>query len=142
MKYLLDTHALIWCLSDDVALSEEARRAILDESNDIYASVASLWELGIKFSAGKLDIHPDLVATGAIQSGFGILDIAASHAISVANLQLVADHRDPFDRLLVTQARTEGMIIITNDRKIIENYEVRTLFCERAQTQPAKDRAG
>ena len=137
MKYLLDTHALIWCLSDDAALSEEARQVVLDESNEIYASVASLWELGIKYSAGKLDIHPDMVAAGAAQSGFTILDIVAPHAIAVANLPVIADHRAPFDRLLVTQAKAEGMIIITNDRKIIENYQLQTLFCERALTQPA-----
>ena len=133
MKYLLDTHALIWCLSDEASLSEETRHVVLDESNEIYASVASLWELGIKFSAGKLNIHPDMVATGAVRSGFNILDIAASHAIAVANLPVIADHRDPFDRLLVTQAKAEGMVIVTNDRKIIENYGVQTLFCERAQ---------
>ncbi len=133
MKYLLDTHALIWCLSDEAALSEEARHVILDESHEIYASVASLWELGIKFSAGKLNIHPDMVATGAARSGFTILDIVASHAVAVANLPVIADHRDPFDRLLVTQAKAEGMIIVTNDRKIIENYEVQTLFCEHTQ---------
>ena len=132
MKYLLDTHALIWCLSDEAALSDQARQAVLDENNQIYASVASLWELGIKFSAGKLDIHPDVIAAGAIQSGFGMLDIIAPHAIAVANLPAIADHRDPFDRLLVTQAIAEGMILVTNDRKIIENYGIRTLYCERS----------
>jgi PIN domain nuclease of toxin-antitoxin system len=131
VKYLLDTHALIWCLSGDAALSDEARQAVLDEGNEVYASVASLWELGIKFSTGKLDIHPDMVARGAAGSDFGLLDITAPHAIAIADLPVVMDHRDPFDRLLVTQAKAEGMILITNDRKIIENYDVRTLFCER-----------
>lgn len=131
MKYLLDTHALIWCLSDDETLSDQARQAVLDENNDIYVSAASLWELGIKFSAGKLDIHPDMAATGAIRSGFRILDIAASHAIAIADLPAIADHRDPFDRLLVTQAQAEGMIIVTSDRKIIENYGVRTLAASK-----------
>lgn len=132
MKYLLDTHALIWCLSNDEALSDQARQAVLDGGNQIYASVASLWELGIKFSTGKLDIHPDLVARGVTGSDFKLLDITAPHAIAIADLPLVMDHRDPFDRLLVAQARTEGLTLITNDRKIIDNYDVRTLFCQRA----------
>jgi PIN domain nuclease of toxin-antitoxin system len=71
------------------------------------------------------------VARGAAGSDFGLLDITAPHAIAIADLPVVMDHRDPFDRLLVTQAKAEGMILITNDRKIIENYDVRTLFCER-----------
>ena len=129
MKYLLDTHALIWCLSDDAALSAETRRELLDEANQVFASAASLWELGIKYSVGKIDIHPDMVAVAAVQSDFGILDVTTQHAIAIATLPLVEGHRDPFDRLLVAQARAEGMILVTSDRKIVGNYDVRTLYC-------------
>jgi PIN domain nuclease of toxin-antitoxin system len=131
VKYLLDTHALIWTLADDPALTEEVRRAVLDADNQIFASVASLWELGIKYATGKIGIHPDMVAKGCAESDFGMLDVTASHAIAVANLPLVEGHRDPFDRLLVVQARAEGMILVTNDRKIIDHYGVQTLYCER-----------
>jgi PIN domain nuclease of toxin-antitoxin system len=129
--YLLDTHALIWWMSDDVNLNDDARAAIMDTGNNVFASTASLWEIGIKFSTGKMTIHPKVIAQGIAQSGLVLLDVKAPHAIAVASLPIIADHRDPFDRLLVTQAQTEHLVLITNDQKIINNYDVRTLFCEK-----------
>jgi len=136
--YLLDTHALILWLADDTSLNAEARAVIEDAGNEVFASTASLWEIGIKFSVGKMSVHPKLVAKGLAESGLVLLNIDAPHAIAVADLPVHADHRDPFDRLLVTQAQTEDLVLITNDPKIIANYDVRTLFCEKAPESKLK----
>ncbi|RAU23019.1 PIN domain nuclease [Paramagnetospirillum kuznetsovii] len=130
--YLLDTHALIWWLIDDASLNLEARAIIEDPGNEIFASTASLWEIGIKFSTGKMMVHPSVIAKGVAESGLILLNVKAPHAIAVADLPFFADHRDPFDRLLVTQAQTEDLVLITNDPKIIANYDVQTLCCETA----------
>ena len=106
MRLLLDTHALIWWLAGDVRLSPRARRAIEDESNEIFVSAASAWEVSTKHRLGKLpDAGPLAVdfAREVRAQGFVPLPISLEHG-QVAGA-LAIDHRDPFDRMLVAQAR-------------------------------------
>jgi len=106
MRVLLDTHLLLWALSSPEKLSKRARQRI--ESSDVYASAASIWEVSIKSALGKLEADPDEVLAGIEQAGFNHLPIVGGHAAKVAKLPPI--HKDPFDRLLVAQARFEPMI--------------------------------
>lgn len=127
MSLLLDTHVLLWWLADDPRLSDVARERLETEPRAAVSS-ASCWEVAIKVKLGKLpapdgDVRrlPDLIAG----QGFSMLPITAHHAIAAAALPDI--HRDPFDRLLVAQAREEGLAIVTKDRAI-QAYDVETLY--------------
>jgi PIN domain nuclease of toxin-antitoxin system len=111
MRVLLDTHLLLWALSSPSRLSKRARERI--ESSEVFVSTASIWEISIKSAVGKLDADPAEVLAGVEPAGFGHLPIVGAHAVRVATLPPL--HRDPFDRLLVAQARMEPMILLTND---------------------------
>jgi PIN domain nuclease of toxin-antitoxin system len=113
-RLLVDTHVLLWWLSDDPALSAAAREAIADPANDPLISAASVWEMAIKRALGKLIVPDDLPAR-ILGQGFGWLAVGADHAWEVRGLPL--HHRDPFDRLLVAQALVEGIPIVTGDRR-------------------------
>ena len=114
---LADTHALLWWLSDDDRLSERAREVIATGDMPVHFSAASVWETEIKAQVGKLAGGEDLL--GALESdGFLELPMTARHAIEAARLPML--HRDPFDRMLVAQARLEGLEIITSDQKIAD----------------------
>jgi PIN domain nuclease of toxin-antitoxin system len=113
-QMLVDTHALLWWLSDDAALSAPARTAIADPANEPLVSAATVWEIAIKRALGKLtapDDLPDLI----VDEGFSWLPITPSHAWQVR--ELPAHHRDPFDRLLIAQATSEHLPIITGDAR-------------------------
>ena len=119
MKYLLDTHALLWWLSDHEQLSSNARETIADPENDIYVSAASAWEIATKFARGRLPgasvILPDFA--GVIeQEQFLELPINSAHMVRSA--MLPGDHRDPFDRILAAQSILENMALISVDEKI------------------------
>ena len=111
-RLLVDTHALLWWLTDDAALSTAAREAIADPANEPIVSTASVWEIAIKRSLGKLTAPDDLPARISAE-GFEWLAVGAAHAWRVHGLP--AHHRDPFDRLLVAQALTERLEIVTKD---------------------------
>lgn len=116
-RLLLDTHALLWWLVDDPALSLPARDALADPGNEPLVSAASVWEIAIKRSLGKLtapDDLPDRIA----EQGFSWLPVNAAHAWQVRALP--AHHRDPFDRLLIAQALTERLPIITTDARFTD----------------------
>ena len=119
MKLLLDSHALLWHALNDPKLSATASDAILDPDNDIYISPATYWELAIKISIGRLSVQqPFGDFTAACEQRFQLLPIAASHAEHVASLPFPAGHRDPFDRLIISQAVVEGMSIVSADRAL------------------------
>lgn len=114
---LLDTHVFLWWRGEPARLNEQARAAIA-EAELVFVSAASAWEAAIKAALGRLEL-PDTVESGVIASGFEKLPITFSHAESAAALPM--HHRDPFDRLLVAQARVEGLTLVTRDRQL-ETY--------------------
>jgi PIN domain nuclease of toxin-antitoxin system len=121
MIYLLDTHAILWFLNgDQVRLSSNAKDIIADQQCTKFVSVASVWEVGIKISIGKLSFPKN---TGGFvrqiqQNGFELLSIKTDHIIAMETLPLI--HRDPFDRLLVAAAISEQMTIMTKDDNIVK----------------------
>lgn len=121
MRLLLDTHILLWWLSHDPALSDEAKKLIRD-TPEVYISVATTWELAIKQQIGKLTAPDDLLER-VESAGFTHLAINFHHAVAAGRLPLV--HRDPFDRMLVAQARCEGLTLMTHNSDI-QKYEVDT----------------
>ncbi|HJN50267.1 MAG: type II toxin-antitoxin system VapC family toxin [Pseudomonadales bacterium] len=115
MNFLLDTHVLLWWLDGNPALSEKARAVIADGERLVFVSAATIWEIRIREALGKLDIPGNFHQVLAAQP-FEMLDITPEHAHAIAGL---ADHhRDPFDRMLVAQAKTEGLGLVTRDRHL------------------------
>ena len=117
MNYLLDTHALLWWLTDPQKLSVKAQEIIRNRNNLIYVSSASIWEMAIKKSIGKLMLPHNLLATITAEC-FKFLPILPEEALGIMDLPLI--HADPFDRLLIMQAKLHDLVLITNDEKIIE----------------------
>ena len=124
VRYLLDTHTLLWFITKDEELSNRAHRLILDSSSEILLSIASLWEIAIKVNIGKLvldksfnQLFPDELDS----CGIDILDITINHFMQVTTLPL--HHRDPFDRLIIAQALVEGIPIIGVD-SAFDAYDV------------------
>ncbi len=111
MRVLIDTHLLLWALAAPAKLSKAARRMI--DKSEIYVSAASIWEISIKTSLGKLDADPVKVLAAVEPAGFALLSISGEHAAAVATLG--PHHKDPFDRLLIAQALAEPMHLLTND---------------------------
>lgn len=115
MRLLLDTNVLLWLFVGGRRLPDELREALGDRENVVNASVASLWEIAIKQSIGKLRAPADTSAASE-QLGLALLDVTASHALGVRDLPL--HHRDPFDRLLVSQAIAEDATLVTADQQL------------------------
>ena len=116
MNLLLDTHTFLWFIDDNPKLSSTARVLIGDENNRVYLSVASLWEMEIKISLGKLHLarpFDSLLPQQLALNHIDLLDIAIEHAAVVATLPF--HHRDPFDRLLIAQAKSEAIPIVGSD---------------------------
>jgi PIN domain nuclease of toxin-antitoxin system len=113
-RLLVDTHALLWWLTDDPGLSATARDALADPANDVNVSTASVWEIAIKRALGKLTA-PDDLPDHIKGAGFDWLPISSEHAWRVR--ELPPHHRDPFDRLLVAQSLTEAMPIVSGDAR-------------------------
>jgi PIN domain nuclease of toxin-antitoxin system len=122
VSLLLDTHVILWWLTDDPALSDEVKTR-LDDEPDVYVSPASLWEVTIKQSIGKLS-EPADVAEEIRDSGFRELPITFHHAIAAGRLPLI--HRDPFDRMLVAQAQCERLTLVSRDPHI-QRYDIALL---------------
>ena len=112
MRLLLDTQVFVWVIQDSERLSQAAREAILGAS-EVYVSAASIWEIAIKARLGKIDADPGRMIQAIAESGFAPLPITAVHAAFVA--QLPDHHKDPFDRLLVAQAWTEPLRLLSSD---------------------------
>jgi PIN domain nuclease of toxin-antitoxin system len=120
MNLLLDTHALLWWLDDHPSLSKKARTSISDGMNSVFVSAAVIWEIEIKKALGKLKIPSNFRQVLAQQS-FEMLPVTVEHAYMVGDLP--AFHRDPFDRMLIAQARVEGFTIVTRD-SIFARYKI------------------
>lgn len=121
-RLLLDTHTLLWWLSDDPALSMSARSDIADATNEPLVSTASLWEIAIKRSLVTITA-PDDLADHIAEANLEWLPLNAAHAWRVGTLPF--HHRDPFDRILVAQAAVEGITIITKDTRL-RAYDIET----------------
>ena len=118
MKLLLDTHAFLWLVEGSPHLSAAARAALADPANELYLSVASVWELAIKTGNKKLTLSDPLdsfVGKWALTYQLALLPINTPHALAVAGLP--DHHRDPFDRMLIVQALVEGMTLVSADAK-------------------------
>jgi PIN domain nuclease of toxin-antitoxin system len=113
LRLLLDTHLLVWFLIDRKRISERLMVTLVDPANAVYVSAVTVWELTIKVGIGKLSLPLDELEAAIAESGFGELSVTSAHALEVRHLPLI--HRDPFDRLLVAQARHEGLTLVTRD---------------------------
>ena len=120
MTLLLDTHVFLWWLDDPNLLTDSARKALADGKNLVYVSAAVAWEIAIKRSLGKLDAPEDLEAAMAANR-FLPLPVTVSHALAVSTLP--DHHRDPFDRLLIAQARYERFQLVSRN-PLIKQYDV------------------
>ena len=118
MNVLLDTHVALWAITDSPRLSPKARSIVLAARNILWVSTASLWEIAIKHSLGRgaMPVSGEEALGYFRQAGYGILPIEPEHAVAVE--QLAPHHQDPFDRLLVAQALTEPMRLLTHDEKV------------------------
>ena len=128
MRLLLDTHALLWWLTDDRALPVTVRKLIARGSNTVVVSAASAWEIATKVRLGKLPMAVDLVADLdriLIQEGFEALAISVDHSVRAGLLP--GPHKDPFDRMLIAQSQAEGVPILSND-EALDGYGVRRLW--------------
>ena len=123
MKYLLDTNAFIWFIDGDDHLSHSALYAIENFENEAYISIVSLWEIAIKRSLGKLDFTPSFQQIYDDINGIGaiLLPINQTHLEILETLPF--HHRDPFDRLLIAQAKADGLTVITKDG-MFDHYDI------------------
>lgn len=128
MEFLLDTHSFLWFISGDSQLSTTSRNLIEDTANDIYVSTASLWEIAIKVSIGKLILeasYDELIPKQIVANSFELLPIKFPALTLVT--QLPFHHRDPFDRLIISQAITSELPVISKDRAY-SNYSVKLIW--------------
>ncbi len=128
MKVLLDTHVFLWWITDDRQMSNRARTVIEDPDSVLLLSAASAWEIAIKARTGRLplpDVPAHLVPQQMAANAIEGLPVSVEHALLVHDLPLL--HRDPFDRLLVAQSRSEKIPILTAD-PLISQYDVQTIW--------------
>ena len=121
MKFLLDTHILIWSATEPERLSPAAQELLKELANQFVFSTTSIWEIAIKFGLGRrgFQFDPRLLRGGLFTQGFTELPLTSDHAVAVAGLPLV--HRDPFDRILIAQAIVEDIPLVTSD-PVIAKY--------------------
>ena len=121
MRLLLDTQVLLWAAGNSKRLSPSARKLLRSPENELLFSAASLWEVAIKHSLGRVDfqVEPSVLRRGLIDNGYVELPITSQHAVAVDTLPDI--HRDPFDRLLLAQAQCEGAMLVTAD-KVLARY--------------------
>lgn len=128
MKYLLDTHVFLWWITDNPKLSENARSLIGNINNDLFLSVASIWEMVIKSRTGKMTLPENLehfIRDELKTNDIIILDISVDHSFEIYYLPEL--HKDPFDRMLIAQARKENLTILTSDFTV-KQYDVKTIW--------------
>ena len=123
MKLLLDTHIVLWAAGQPEKLSESARALLTAPGNVLLFSAASIWEIVIKRGLGREDfkVDPRRLRKMLIVHGYTELPVTAEHALAIETLPLL--HKDPFDRLLVAQARAEGMLLLTMDASVSQYQE-------------------
>jgi len=125
VSLLLDTHVFLWWVGEPSRLPGEVTAAIADPGTLVYVSAASAWEISIKRGLKQLDLRDEEFLYGMRESGFTDLPVTAAHGLAAGSLP--PHHRDPFDRMLIAQATTEGMRLVTHDRAIAA-YDVATFW--------------
>jgi PIN domain nuclease of toxin-antitoxin system len=118
MRVLLDTHLVIWWEANHPRLPATVVQWVSHEAEAVFVSKATLWEMAIKVSTGRLKLDVAQFADNIEKHGFVWLDIKNEHLLAVAALPVFDDHRDPFDRLLVAQSQTEPLVLLTADSKL------------------------
>jgi PIN domain nuclease of toxin-antitoxin system len=123
---LIDTQSFIWFVENDPKLPVPIRNVMEDEKYILFISIASLWEIVIKSSLGKLHLKKDIpeIINGVTQNGFSILQIKPQHLITLHGLEYI--HRDPFDRIIISQAVAENMQIVSSD-EIFNKYQIQLI---------------
>jgi PIN domain nuclease of toxin-antitoxin system len=121
VRYLLDTHVLLWWIADDPKLRADIRNTVTDPDHDILVSAASIWEAAIKRAVGKLRFETPVLLDTLQRGGLRVLPITAEHALAAGGLP--RHHDDPFDRMLVAQAMAERLTLITRDGRL-RDYQV------------------
>jgi len=119
MKYLLDTHTLLWAVFEPDKLTKKVEKLIQDPTNQVFVSVISFWEISLKFNIGKLELintSPETLPEIAEEMGIEILDVKSDEAASFYKLPRLA-HKDPFDRMVIWQAILRKMMLISSDRE-------------------------
>jgi PIN domain nuclease of toxin-antitoxin system len=128
LDLLLDTHAFLWWIAGDAALSMPARTAIAETQNAVFLSAASAWEIATKVRIGKLPGAAAIVSTLArVLADQGFVDLPISFAHGQAAGALPGPHKDPFDRMLIAQAMLDGMVLVSNEQHF-DAYGVRRLW--------------
>jgi len=118
MEILLDTHILLWTLNGDTKLSDKAKKIIFSDNNTIYYSIVSIWEIAIKHKKGKLKISGTELFHYCEQAGFKELVLNEKHIIALETIEKIEEtppHNDPFDKILLAQAKGDGMLLLTHD---------------------------
>jgi PIN domain nuclease of toxin-antitoxin system len=128
MNYLLDTHTFLWFLEGNSNLSEKARTIIENPENNNFISIASIWEVAVKMSIGKLrlDIKIEDLKTEILRNNFEILPLDFEHIIELSRLKEI--HKDPFDRIIISQAVSEKLVILSKDANFSIYKNVKTLW--------------
>ena len=128
MNYLLDTHTFLWFLEGNSNLSEKARTIIENPENNNFISIASIWEVAVKMSIGKLrlDIKIEDLKTEILRNNFEILPLDFEHIIELSRLEEI--HKDPFDRIIISQAVSEKLVILSKDANFSIYKNVKTLW--------------
>ncbi len=123
MQYLLDTHVLLWWLTEPKKLSTKVQHIIADKNSHVFISSVSIWEIAIKKDLGRLDIPVNILSVLQTEN-IQVLLLSAEEGLGIIDLPKI--HNDPFDRILIAQAKFKDMVFITKDQKIIE-YPIITL---------------
>lgn len=131
MNYLLDTSIVLWSVVEEHKLNASAVALLSSSASILYLSAASVWEIAIKYSLGGLPLHAEpAVFIPEVIRGMGMYSLDVDHAHAIEAGRLPCHHRDPFDRMLIAQARTEGMVLLTADH-IFDKYDVELVYCGR-----------
>jgi len=120
MKFLLDTHLLLWIAGDTKRLSAKARKLITEPTSELFFSAASLWEIAIKRGLGRDDFKVDarLLRRGLLDNGYREIPIGSEHAVAIDSLPPI--YKDPFNRMLIAQAMVEGITLLTSDAVVAQ----------------------
>lgn len=129
MDYLLDTHVLLWGLHDPARLSDSTKERLDDPDSNVFVSIVSLWEIVLKNRLGKLEVDvEDLFAIlSHTTSKIRIIGISLQHLLTFSTLPRIQDHNDPFDHLLISQALSDGMMMVSIDRRFASYAQLKLL---------------